>query len=98
MNTFVLVWHRWEKNTPIDRQVILDHLGQMTTVQMWRAAVGAVFIGSNYSETQIAQELAERMPSLTFIVSQISTVTSQGRADVETWEFLADPTRIKPTT
>lgn len=95
MKTYVLVWHPWNDKDRVYRQPILDTLDKMPSVVNWRASTGAIFIGSNATEETLSEELANKMPNLEFVISEITLATSQGRTDRETWTFIGDPTRKK---
>jgi hypothetical protein len=78
---------------PFDRQKLLDALDTMPNITNWRASTGAVFIVADESVevNTIADQLIAKLPDLRFVVSTISSKTSQGFTDKDTWAFITDP-------
>jgi hypothetical protein len=95
MKTYVLVWHPWNDKDRVYRQAILDALDKIPSVVYWRASTGAIFIGSDATDEILSEELANKMPNLKFVISEITLATSEGRTDRETWSFIGNPARKK---
>jgi hypothetical protein len=94
MKPYVLTWLPWLDGGPIDRQKILDVLNTMPEVLNWRAAVGAIFIISESSPTQLSIGLRTRIPNLHHMIVPIDVTIADGWADKETWDFIQHSQRV----
>jgi hypothetical protein len=78
------------------RQEMLDFLDTLPEIKNWRASEGVIYLAAEISDDQIAEKIRAKYPKLRFIVTQISSATSQGWGAGALWEFIAKPKAVSP--
>jgi hypothetical protein len=91
MNIYVMIWHPYIGEKVIERSVVLDSLDKIPEIENWRANIGAIFIASKSSASEISDSIRQKIPGLMHMVIPIDLAHMQGWADRDTWEFILKP-------
>ena len=76
-----------------NREFILGVLDALAEVKNWRASVGAILIvtESNITSNILANAIGGRVGTTRFLIAPIWGPMTQGRADLDTWQFINNP-------
>lgn len=77
----------------VSREFILGVLDTVAEVKNWRAAAGAILIvtESTVTSAMLSEAIAQHLGMTRFVVVPIWGTMAQGRADLETWQFINTP-------
>jgi hypothetical protein len=91
MNCYLLTWTLKKGDQLFPAKEIVDYLDTLQDIKNWRNDVGAIFLVSELSPTQLHSKIHRKFPELRYIITPIDINDIEGWAPKDTWDFIRYP-------